>query len=288
MGNVANSLRSLGDIARTHELLALGFSPGVLHQAAKSGEILRPRKGWYASRSLPPDAIRAWRVGGRLTCLSAALNFGLWVPEFSGIHVEVPHAAARLRSPIDRRARLANPRDSSIVVHWSTVPSAGCRYSVSIGAAIDQIFRCVGPDAGFVVLESALNKGRLAQGDLSELIDSLPTRHRRLLGQAGHLSDSGSESMLKLMLLRLGIRFRQQVVVAGKWPVDFLLGEHLAIEADSKTFHGDPYRDRKKDAELSSAGVRVLRFMYSQIRYEQTTVVHAILSALARGDADST
>jgi very-short-patch-repair endonuclease len=154
-------------------------------------------------------------------------------------------------------------------------------------AAIDQIFRCQGDETGFVILESALNLGRLAQGDSVALVNSLPVLSRRLCRHANHLSDSGGESLLKLLLLRLGIPFRQQVLIANRWPVDFLLGEHLAIEADSKAFHSDPYRDRKKDAELSSAGVRVLRFMYSQIRYELPAVELAIVAALARGDANS-
>ncbi|HEY1531499.1 MAG TPA: type IV toxin-antitoxin system AbiEi family antitoxin domain-containing protein [Galbitalea sp.] len=287
MERLVSALRSLGGIAPTHELLALGYSPGVLYHAAKTGEILRPRKGWYASNTLPPDAIRAWRVGGRLTCLSAAQNYGLWVPELSRLHLEVPHSAARLRSPVDRHTRLAAMDEPPPVVHWRGRLSPGSRFSVSVMAAIDQIFRCQGDETGFVILESALNLGRLAQGDSVALVNSLPVLSRRLCRHANHLSDSGGESLLKLLLLRLGIPFRQQVLIANRWPVDFLLGEHLAIEADSKAFHSDPYRDRKKDAELSSAGVRVLRFMYSQIRYELPAVELAIVAALARGDANS-
>jgi very-short-patch-repair endonuclease len=172
-------------------------------------------------------------------------------------------------------------------VHWCAAASQGGRTLISVAACIRQIFGCVGPEAGFIVLESALNRGKLDEREQCELIESLPHRFRALAGRASHHSDSGSESEMKLLLMGLNIAFRQQVLVADTWPVDFLIGDHLAIEADSKAHHSDPYRDRKKDAELSAASVRVLRFMYSQIRYEKPAVERAILSALARGDAHS-
>jgi very-short-patch-repair endonuclease len=287
MPSVAKDLDALGGIAPTHELLSLGHSPGVLYFAAKSGQVFRPRKGWYASATLSPEVIRAWRVGGRLACVSAAVEHALWVPDFVGLHVEVKHAAARLRAPADRRTRLSNLDDSATVVHWCSAPSPGSRTVVSVASCIRQVFGCLGAEAGFVVLESALNRGKLDEFERYELIESLPRRFRGLANRASHHSDSGSESELKLVLMGLRIAFRQQVLVASKWPVDFLIGDHLAIEADSKAHHSDPYRDRKKDAELSTASVRVLRFMYSQIRYERPAVERAILSAIARGDANS-
>jgi very-short-patch-repair endonuclease len=90
--------------------------------------------------------------------------------------------------------------------------------------------------------------------------------------------------LLKLILLQLGVPFRQQVVVAGVGRVDFALGEHLVLEVDSKQYHANPYADRKRDASLSIGGRRVLRFMYSQIVYESAEVEAAIVSALQRLD----
>jgi very-short-patch-repair endonuclease len=287
MAGLAQAVRALGGIAATHELLQLGYTPGLLQFASQRGEIFRPRKGWYANADLSPEIIRAWRVGGRLACASAAVEFGLWTPDFDGLHVEVKHEAARLRSPADRRTRLSSVDDSTAVVHWCTVASPGSRTSVSVAACIRQVFSCLGSEAGFVVLESALRRGRLDEIDRHELTQSLPQRFRSVAGRANHLSDSGSESEMKLILHDLSIPFRQQVLVAEKWPVDFLIGEYLAIEADSKAHHSDPYRDRRKDAELSEASVRVLRFMYSQIHFERPAVARAIVAAVARGDASS-
>lgn len=89
---------------------------------------------------------------------------------------------------------------------------------------------------------------------------------------------------MKLELVRLRLRFQQQVHVVGVGRVDFLIGDCLVIEVDSKEHHSDAYRDRRRDAELSARGFRVLRFMYSQILFEWPSVESAILAAVGRGD----
>lgn len=90
--------------------------------------------------------------------------------------------------------------------------------------------------------------------------------------------------MVKLLLLERGIPFRQQVNIGDVGRVDFLLGERLAVEVDSKEHHSDPYKDRQKDTLLSIDGYRSLRFMYSQIVYELDKVEAAILAAISRAD----
>ena len=84
--------------------------------------------------------------------------------------------------------------------------------------------------------------------------------------------------MVKLHLLALGIRFAQQAHVDGVGPLDFVIGERLVVEIDSREFHSDPHRDRHKDAELSARGCRVLRFMYSQVVDEWPDVERSILA----------
>ncbi len=67
-------------------------------------------------------------------------------------------------------------------------------------------------------------------------------------------SESGTESLVKLMLMRVGVQFAQQVRIDRVGRVDFLVGEHLVIEVDSKAHHSDPLRDRARDARLSVLG----------------------------------
>jgi hypothetical protein len=57
----------------------------------------------------------------------------------------------------------------------------------------------------------------------------------------------------------------------------------LNVEADSKRFHGTPAqreRDRKRDAKLAKAGIRVIRFWYSEISQQPYEVIARITIAL--------
>lgn len=275
MNSISTTIRQLGGVARTADLSKLGYGPGLIRRAWTSGEILRARKGWYASAGTPMDVVAAIRVGGRLACMSAAQARGLWMPAFSGLHVEVPPTASRLRTPALR---------SDVVPHWNAPDGGGDKISVGPAACIRQVFVCQGFETGFVILESALRKGWLDEFDWFSLRHSLPLRIRDGAARATRTSDSGTESLMKLLLISLRVPFRQQVVIEGVGPVDFLVGDCLVIEADSKQFHADLYRDRKKDAELSVRGYRTLRFMYSQVLYERDHVEAAIAAALVRGD----
>lgn len=282
--SVSESVRAIGGIAATHELKAKGHTPAGIFAAVRSSEVIRVRKGWYANTELDADVIRAWRVGGQLACVSAAVHHKLWVPELPDmLHVSVPPLAAQLRRSGNHRQRLAEIPDESIRIHWSGHRS-GSRLAVSVADSIAEIFKCQHMDVGFVVIESALHQKRLDVFDYHELLDGIPLNARRLARLADASSESGSESLLKLMLLRLGIPFRQQVVVADVGRVDFLVGDRLVVEVDSKQHHSEPYKDRRRDALLSVEGHRVLRFMYSQIVHERDLVEAAIIAALARSD----
>ena len=111
------------------ELVANGVDPGLIDVAVWYGRhVMRVRDGWYARPRERRDVIRAWRVGGRLTCVSAA-EFHAGIEPGPVLHVEVPRAAVRLRDPDDRRRRLSP--DAAVVVHWTRHPGPGDRRAVS-------------------------------------------------------------------------------------------------------------------------------------------------------------
>ena len=170
------------------------------------------------------------------------------------------------------------------MVHWGGIGSNGDRRAVNVDHAVSQVYQCMGDQAGFVVLESALHRGLLSTFAQSVLLESLPRRMRRSARLASRLSESGTESFLKLGLIRLRIRFLQQVLIGGVGRVDFLIGDRLVIEVDSRAHHSDPYADRRRDAELGVRGYRVLRFIYSQIVHEWPMVEAAIIASMSRGD----
>lgn len=284
VARIEADIRRLGGFAKAAELLATGHSPEVIRAAVVAGHILRVRKGWYANLDTPQDMVRAFRVGGMLACLSGSMHHGLWVPEHSGLHVAVPRQASRLRTSHDFRKRLSSQPDEDVVLHWGRDDPVGSRQVATVAECIVQAFACHGTESGFVLLESALRKGHLRWFETQTVLNGLSTRHRQVAQLATDESDSGTESMVKLHLMALRIRFAQQAYVDGVGPLDFLIGERLVMEIDSREFHSDPYRDRHKDAELSARGCRVLRFMYSQVVYEWPDVERSILAAISRGD----
>jgi hypothetical protein len=97
-------------LASRRELLVNGIHPDRIDVAAwYVWHVIRVRKGWYALPTERPDVLRAWRLGGRLTCVSAA-EFHADEPPGPVLHVEVPRQAARLRDPDNRRRRRGRGR----------------------------------------------------------------------------------------------------------------------------------------------------------------------------------
>lgn len=281
--HVRSVLAALGGIAPARDLMAAGVDPNRLRMAVEDHAILRFRKGWYAVFGLAPDVIRASRIGGVLTCVSAARHHGLWVPDDDRLHVAVARHSSRLRSPHDHHERLRLDAPE-VVVHWIAGPTAPYELVSSIETAVACIVSCSGADVGFAVLESARRKGRVGAREVTSIAARLPRAAREVLASAGSLSDTGSESLLALILTRAGISFRQQVYIRSVGFVDFVIGERLIVEADSKAHHSDPTRDRRRDAAASEQGYRTLRFMYSQIVFDSPGVLRAIRAAIVRRD----
>ena len=133
MVHVAESIRQLGGIASTAELIARGHQPDWIRMAVDYGRIIRIRRGWFAAVDTPTAAIEARRVGGRLACVSALVFHGVSIEDDPALHVAVAGNASRLRPPFEARA---------IVVHWQRGATAGGRLAVAVGDAWAQRARC--------------------------------------------------------------------------------------------------------------------------------------------------
>lgn len=130
---IDRKLRELGGIAKTSELLALGYSRRTIEAAVGYRRLIRVRKGWYAERDLPPEVIAACRIGGRLACVSALAYHGVFPTQHGALHIEVPANASRLRLP-----------EREVVLHWTAFAAEGTRLAVAVGAALAQSARCRG------------------------------------------------------------------------------------------------------------------------------------------------
>ncbi|HEY4225805.1 MAG TPA: hypothetical protein VGM70_08330 [Pseudolysinimonas sp.] len=127
------AMEAFGGYASRAELVGFGVPDEWVRLTVWYGwTLVRIRRGWFARPGEREDVIRAWRVGGRLTCISAAAFHDGCEPT-PVLHVEVPANAGRLRDPDDPRRRLGP--DAAVVVHWTRHPGPGDRHAVTAAHA---------------------------------------------------------------------------------------------------------------------------------------------------------
>jgi hypothetical protein len=145
MHPVERTVRELGGIASTAEILQRGYETDMIRWVAAYGRIRSIRQGWYATPEVPEDSFLAWKAGGRLTCVSAAAHYGLWPHQPDALHVRVAANASRVeRSPL-------------VVLHWSRTPVTGSRLVVSVDEALRTVERCQPLDV-FHAIRRAANR----------------------------------------------------------------------------------------------------------------------------------
>jgi predicted transcriptional regulator of viral defense system len=128
MTSIPQHIENLGGVASLRELVRAGVPRDWVLMFAEYGLIERVREGWYALHGNPPDLVEAWRIGGRLGCVSALAFYGFAAAPRQ-VHVAVPANASRLRH-------------GDAIIHWSRTNLGGDRQAVGIGAAVRQASRC--------------------------------------------------------------------------------------------------------------------------------------------------
>ncbi|MFJ4158821.1 DUF559 domain-containing protein [Microbacterium testaceum] len=98
-------------------------------------------------------------------------------------------------------------------------------------------------------------------------------------------AESGPETIVRLMLRSLGLRWEAQVRIPLVGRVDFVVAKWLIIECDSKAHHSswDAQReDRRRDRAAAAAGYGTLRLLAEDILYRPDTVQAAIAGLASR------
>ncbi|MGV8882727.1 MAG: type IV toxin-antitoxin system AbiEi family antitoxin domain-containing protein [Rhodoglobus sp.] len=281
--NPVAALTDLGAVAYRTELIARGVSPYELGRARHDGRIIRVRRGWYALPDAPRDLVRAVRVGGSLTAVSAAIALGLWTLDDGLLHVSVPHNGGRLRSARTRFVPLNDEPDAGVCLHWRRSGGADSLTVQPIVAALINAIECQPEENAVILLDSALNKRLVTMEQLVDAVASLPRRYRRAVSKADGASQSGTETVVRLRLRALGIKLRIQVF-CGIGYVDILVGDRLVIECHSKAHHTgvENYaRDRERELALISEGYIPLTLSYEQILFDWPAVERVIRDLIA-------
>jgi hypothetical protein len=146
---VQSVIRAHGGIASMAELRAANYPPDYVLLMAEHRHIIRVRKGWYANTDVDDSAIRSWRVGGPLACVSALAYHGAGDIDPERLHVLVRATASRLRTAENHRKRLAEHPSEYVVVHWSRQKLTGDRIAVTLEEAFEQAQVCRPRVAGY-------------------------------------------------------------------------------------------------------------------------------------------
>lgn len=259
-------------IAHSTAIATAGFTRYTVRAVLDSGAAQRIRRDWITLPSAPPELQLAAQAGGRLSCLSAAKQLGLWHLGDGRTHLSV------------------NPRSGHVasdgqVLHWSAgpVPAGPHVLREPIENVLVHIARCQPFENALAVWDSALNHGLVSEAHLARL----PLRSvaaRRLRSACSNLSDSGLETIPVARLAALGIPVRQQVLIEGH-RVDGLIGERLVLQIDGFAHHQDAAQRRSDiahDRALTLLGYTVFRYDYKQILFEWPRVETEILRAMAQ------
>ncbi|WP_345752862.1 DUF559 domain-containing protein [Microbacterium rhizophilus] len=260
---------------RTAELLADRMSHRDIAHSVASGRLLRLRKGVYARPSADPDVVIAAGHNAAVCCASALRKHGVWVLEDEPkLHVWL---GANGKDP------LRHEDGCTCLRHWD---GPGAAFGVvPVVHALVQSAECLGQEGFFAALESAMQKQLLRYRDVREIRRRVSARHRWLVDLARWDAESGLESVVRLRLVRLGLRVACQVRIRGVGRVDFVLNGRLIIEIDGRENHDGPssrHKDLRRDAVSAGLGFLTLRFDYALVMHEWTVVESAILAVLSR------
>ena len=270
----------------TAELSAAGADWRSLKDAVDGGYLLRARRGHYVLADTDRHTLEAVRVGGKLGCISAAGDAGVFAFDDTFSHIHLDANASRLRTPHDRFQRLGPHNRQGIELHWDRLlqPTAGTEFRVGLPDALAQIARCEEPKFVVASLDNALHQKLISERTLAMIFASLPGDLQYLRPLVDARSEAGQETVLRLIVQAAGFHCEIQVTINGVGLVDMLVEGCLVVEADSRRFHEGweaQAADRRRDRDLAAQEIMSYRALYRDIMFFPERVIAAIRGLLA-------
>ena len=108
-----------------------------------------------------------------------------------------------------------------------------------------------------------------------------------LLGERAHfmrhnLTETEQILWRRISCKQLGVAFRRQVPVGGKYIADFLApASRLIVEVDDRTHELKRTADARRDRNLARLGYRVLRLQAELVRRNTNEAIGHIIAALS-------
>lgn len=270
-------------VASRADLLAAGMTSRGLTSAVRRRRLIRIRRDHYALPGTSRHILEAVRIGGRLACQSALAHAGVFAVDEDFTHAHLDRDASRTRHPRDRWRRLTAGERDGVHVHWGALLDPAGEDSVSIVDALAQTLRCVHPWHALAAIDNALHLRLISMRDVSRIFAAAPKRLRYLRAHVEGRAEAGQETVLRMIVASLGLRYEVQVTLPGVGRVDLIVEGWLVLEADSKEAHeGWEQQVRDSDRGLAAArlGYATLRPVYQRTMFSPDAVALAILGAL--------
>jgi hypothetical protein len=284
----------------TSELRRRGRSPREIRRAVEQRVMSEVRKGHFVVPGAPVEVVRAARLGGVATATTASRALGIWTPpdpppgsvvargrrEPDRLQVAVPRNASRLRDPDD--AGSAFVQSTRVVLHWTDDADLSSTDRTRIAPPLLMLkhaFLSQSPERALAVLDSALHLRFLREEDLPRLVAILPDRLEPVVMAADGRAESGIESIVRYLLIALGLHVEIIVGLRGVGTIDLLVEGRLVIECDGREFHDDDEafeRDRTRDLNAARQRYRTLRVSWFKVLFEWPLVEEAVFAALGR------
>ncbi|AEV71825.1 hypothetical protein MycrhN_1202 [Mycolicibacterium rhodesiae NBB3] len=268
VSEIERIVASNGGVASAAQLRTAGWSRSQINALFAQGW-LPLRRGWYASSSANSQVVRAVSSGGALGCVSALRMQGVWVPD-SELHVRYSARARRSRSGV----RSCHPYRLDPPVLTAIDPM-----EIAVASAAN----CLDAEGLVIVLDSMLNMRMIEMADARATVAASRFARHDLAERCDPKSESGTETIIRLRLRAAGIHLRTQVAIPGVGRVDFLVGNRLIIEADSREHHLSKYQvDRTRDRVATGLGFMVIRLTYEDVVHRWNVVVGDIRAIIRR------
>ena len=260
-----------------HDLAGHGLARHRVPRLIAQGALIRLRNGRYARAGLHPDIERAGRLGGRLDCVSLLAALGVFVRLTHGLHLQFEPGTTRL--PL---------RPNGTVAHWRTTRRERRMLVADLVEALAQACRCQSPRDAVATLDNAWHIGLVDGADIAAVFQRLPRSKQVLRMLLDRRSESGAETLVRLMLRALGVAFEVQVDIDGVGRVDFVVDGWLIVECDSRAHHEgwmQQKRDRRRDMAAAALGYGTIRPIAEDIFDRPETVQRMIADAAGHGRA---
>jgi very-short-patch-repair endonuclease len=255
-----------------HGLAERGLTRHSISRLVAGGELVRLRNGRYVPAHIHADLVAAGRLGGRLDCVSLLTALGVFVRVAHPLHVQFEPGTTRL------------PPRRGVVAHWRRSSAERRALAADLIEALAQACRCQSPRDAVATLDSAWHHGLIDEDGIAAIFARLPRRYRTLRELLDRRSESGAETLVRLLLRGLGVDVEVQVEIPGVGRVDLVVDGWLIVECDSRAFHEGweaQKRDRARDMAAAALGYTTVRPIAEDILYRLPEVLAAMKAIVA-------